>query len=124
MKHLLVYGTLRNGEYNFNRFGGQTFLRKTEVEGFQLFDCGLPRVIKGEGKLVVELHEVEDKPADYIHQMELGAGYEEVKISLPEGEASLYFCDESTVNRGQGKRVESGDWITHLKEKKPNKTDW
>jgi gamma-glutamylcyclotransferase (GGCT)/AIG2-like uncharacterized protein YtfP len=119
-KYGLFYGTLRAKGYNFNRFGGQTPIRTFTLEGYNLYDCGLPMVTKGDSQIVVELHELTDQSDNYIRRMEFGAGYKEEKIKLDEGEASLYVYppEAECIRRSSNRLVKSGDWIAHETTKK------
>lgn len=110
MRHLLVFGSLRQNSkrgYNFQRFGGQTYLKDVELDGFEMVNLGAyPAIYKGNGKIKCELHAVEDKSFEYIKRMELGAGYQEQV--LKEYNASIFLMDKEQLENYP--RVKSGDW--------------
>lgn len=113
MPLMLVYGSLRKYSkrgYNFNRFGGQHFIRRTTVKGYEMRDMTYyPGVSPADAskEVVAELHEVHPVAFSAIRNMEKGAGYVEHQIKMPEGEATLFVSGD---NLGQYPVVESGDW--------------
>lgn len=122
---ILVFGSLRAHSplgYNFNRCGPQKYIRTLTLDGWRLYSLGAyPTICRSdnpEDKLVVELHEVDDKTLARITAMELGASYHTVTIDLPEGPATMYAwtpeqCEalEKAGRLARGRRVESGDWV-------------
>ncbi len=129
MKHLLVFGSLRkNSErgYNFDRFGKgtQKLIHSFWLRGFEMFSLGSYPAIcpsKETKGIQVELHEVDDKAAESIERMEVGAGYTGIKvpISIPdqfaklghrEIEATIYTWPKERLESGRYPKVESGDW--------------
>ncbi len=80
-----------------------------------------PAVCPGNGSIIVELHEVQEKAAERIDNMEAGAGYTGVKvpISIPDSlapkghrevEATIYTWPKERLESGRYQKVESGDW--------------
>ena len=113
MRYLLVFGSLRKKSkrgYNFNRFGGQKFLRNVTLDGFEMYSLSsYPAVCRGEGKIKCELHSVEKEAAEYIEGMEIGAGYSPEKIKLKNGiEATIYTWPKERLYLFP--RVANGDW--------------
>src|SRR5438067_1043572 len=94
MKYCLFYGSLKQDEYNFNRFGEgtQKYIKTLTLEGYDIYDLGyFPGLTKGDGKVVVELHEVQDDAFEGIVRMEKGAGYVEGKEMIDGVEAAIFF---------------------------------
>lgn len=119
MKKILAYGTLREGQYNFDRIKstfGEHSIKRVEslsIEGYDMYNMGpFPCVTKGGGKIQVEMLELSDNAADAIERMELGAGYEPIMI----GEAKMYIYSDV---EGYDK-IESGDWIKESTENENN----
>jgi gamma-glutamylcyclotransferase (GGCT)/AIG2-like uncharacterized protein YtfP len=120
IKHGLFYGSLRKVEgYNFGRCGKQKYIKTLTLDGYDLYSLGAyPAVVDGKGKVVVELHEIPNaQTAEYIRQMELGAGYEERVVNVDDVDAYLY------VYKGNNRlnpelKVEHGDWSKYLAERK------
>lgn len=119
MKKCLFYGTLRkNGPrektYNYNRFGGQIYIKTLKIKGFKMADLGYyPCIFKADGEIVVELHNVESEAAKNIEMMELGAGYKFEDIDLDGEKARIYYyCGKNlSENRFKFQLIESGDWL-------------
>jgi len=121
-KKILVYGSLRSGEFNFNRFkeyfpNGIEYIKTTTVKGFDLHSLGsYPGIVKSkdpEKELVVDIMHC-DNPCYYaINGMELGAGYKNEDV-LIEGVPHTIYVYQGNPNR----LVESGDWSKHLKDVK------
>lgn len=119
---IAVYGSLREGEYNYDRvrqlFGNRSInvLRKDIiVEGFDLFDLGpYPAISRGENNLTVEIISVDENAYSFIKSMELGAGYNEEHIKYkPYGNVIIYTYPKNSFNKER--LVASGDWSKHLK---------
>jgi gamma-glutamylcyclotransferase (GGCT)/AIG2-like uncharacterized protein YtfP len=118
MKKVLVYGSLREGMYNFKRvlnFFGESSIKKIDsvtLKGFNIFDLGhYPGLNKSENEkdtVVFDLMEVSDKAFEFIERMELGAGYS--KHYNEEHDAYYYVYDyKLDINS----KVKSGDWVKH-----------
>ena len=113
-KLILVYGSLRQGAYNHNRFKSiykedYDFKRSLELNNYNLYSLGsYPGIKDGKNSLKVELFECSEFCYNNIKAMELGAGYSERIIALDEGNAVIYMY-EGRVS--EDRIVESGDWI-------------
>lgn len=109
---ILVYGSLREDEYNFDRikeaFGDESIKKvgETEVAGYKMHNLGsYPGINKGtqEDKIVCDILEVNDEAARFIERMELGAGYaQEEAQGLP-----IYVMRSSVAHYPA---VSSGNW--------------
>jgi gamma-glutamylcyclotransferase (GGCT)/AIG2-like uncharacterized protein YtfP len=110
MKHALFYGSLKQGEFNFDRFGqgSQKYIKTVTLDGYNLYDLSwYPGLTKGDGKVIVELHEVDDHAFENIKRMEAGAGYIEGKEKIDDVEASIFFYKGNL----QGKPlIQNGNW--------------
>lgn len=110
---VLTYGSLRQGEYNHDRFKsvhgkGYEYKRTMVLDGFDLYSLGpYPGIKEGKNKLEVDLFECSEDCYRSIRGMELGAGYSEKTISLPEGESVIYMY-EGSVNPNE--LVVDGNW--------------
>ena len=116
MHKIATYGSLRAGEYNFKRmklFGEINYISTTTIEGWDLFSLGpYPGIKPGKGTIVIDLLECDDKVYQYIHAMELGAGYIEREINI---NGELYKIYEYTGNTWT-EVIPTGDWLKHQEE--------
>ena len=117
-KKVAVYGSLRKGEYNYERFvdyfkGGLEYLRTTVVRGYDLYDLGAYPGIRVSSdlskELVVDIMECSDDCFKHIEAMEHGAGYNSVSITVGADECTIYVYNYPATNL-----VESGDWSKYL----------
>lgn len=113
MRYLLVFGSLRKNSrrgYNYQRFGGQKYIKDIQLNGFDMVSLGgYPAISEGSGTIKTELHEVEDISYGSIYRMEIGAGYYEKVIKLDDDiKASIFLMDKEKVGKYQ--KVKSGDW--------------
>lgn len=116
-KKIIVYGSLRPGDYNFARFGkGVKPVSRGCIVGYQLYDLGAyPCCVRtGDKKHVVkvDLIEAQDEETSlYIDDMEIGAGYisDEAEINLPDGSKEKYTI--YLYEKAEGTLIKSGDWI-------------
>lgn len=111
---IVVYGSLREGTYNYERFKSSypeiEKIETSEIEGFALHDLGaFPCAVKGKGTLVVDVLIVPDEAYVSIRNMELGAGYDEIEMKVGEHTGFMY-----TYKQSDAPIVESGDWIKYL----------
>ncbi len=130
MKKCLFYGTLRkNGPakkvYNFNRFGGQTYVKDWFIDGLSLYNLGYyPCVVKTGGpisntlirkskdQVLCELHNVEDNSFEKIARMEKGAGYSTEVFDIFGEDVYLFYYHKEDVNVEGLEKIESGDWCS------------
>lgn len=118
-KLIAVYGSLRVGEYNFNRlskFGKLEHVATTSIQGYDLYSLGpYPAVKEGNGTIVVDILEADDNSFRAIDGMEKGAGYVSKVIDYNGEDATLYLY---TGYVDQNRLVESGDWSKYLSTNK------
>lgn len=112
--NMLVFGSLREHSkrgYNFNRFGGQKFVKAVTLNGFEMYSLGgYPTICDGDGTIQAELHIVEDSPFQSIQRMEKGAGYVEKIVNVDGVEATIFVWNKNKIEQYELPRVESGDW--------------
>lgn len=110
-EHLLCFGSLKKDKYNFNRFGGQTFIKSFTLKGYEMYDLGYyPAICPGDGEITVELHEVEKNSMDYIRRMESGAGYDELVLDILDTKASIFTMPKERFAGGRFPKIQNGDW--------------
>ena len=123
-KRIAVYGSLRVGEYNFERFVdmfGKTNIKPLkqdiEIEGFDLFNLGpYPAISRGENNLKIDVLSVSEPVYESIKHMELGAGYNEETVKIPSyGDVFIYTYPKGSFSKDR--LVEGGDWSKFLKTK-------
>lgn len=116
-KHLF-YGSLRSGQYNFNRFGPgtQKYIKTLRIPGFKMVNLGYyPCVTESDNlqdEITVELHEVSEGAAEKIYFMEKGAGYLPKYIEIDGEKCVIYFCTPEFIKQSgkENNIIESGDW--------------
>lgn len=117
---VLVYGSLRKDEYNYNRFlqyypDEINYIKTLTIEGFDLYSLGpYPAIVKGEGSLVVDLLDVSPEVKESFDGMELGAGYEIQQVEVDNELVDIYvYVNPQRLNNNR--KVQSGDWSKYLK---------
>jgi len=113
-KTICVYGSLRKGAYNFNRFveifgeDNIKYLKTKEITGFKLYSLGpypgIKQTDNESDKLTIDLLHVTNEVYDAIYNMEIGAGYKAVET--PDGIIYVY-----RYNVRENDLVKSGDWL-------------
>jgi len=117
-KKLLVYGSLREGEYNYERFNCKTVKTGIPLEGFILVDRGpYPYAVpKDKGykntTIIVDIIDVDERTAKSIEYMEIAAGYRKINVTLDGENYPMYVYNYYPDG---GPVVESGDWSEYLK---------
>lgn len=115
MTRLFVYGTLRPGYYNYDRYRLASIARHrgvTVVRGARLFDLGsypcmvltsdVRREVTGE---LLDL--ADDRVFDRIRRMEEEAGYRTVTVDTAAGPAVTFVFDRPPAGAVE---MPSGDW--------------
>ena len=103
---IAVYGTLRKGKPLHGYLGDSRFLGEDWIEGYDLYVDALPFTVRGEGKLKVEVYEVDDETFEAIDRMEVNAGYRPVEVDTKFGRAVLW----EWAYEPSGEKIESGDF--------------
>ncbi|MHB8102171.1 MAG: gamma-glutamylcyclotransferase family protein [Methanosarcina sp.] len=123
---MALYGSLRNGLYNYQRFDLQNrseFLGMTKVKGYALYSLGpYPGIYPSESSVVVaEVRRFSGKQqlevAKSIDYMELFGGYHrdsvDLEIENKKIRGFIYVYDE----KPETEKIEHGDWVHYLREK-------
>ena len=81
-----------------------------KIAGFDMYSLGpYPCIVKGTGRITVELHEVTDEAFQVIKMMEAGAGYLEGTINLKGLSVTIFYADKGMLPKG-ARQIKSGDW--------------
>ena len=122
---VLVYGSLRPGMYNFKAFKNMyTEIEEKEVvnlPGYELYSLGsYPCVVKTADKSKIVKAQVISVPRNAyleIKRMEIGAGYVELKVPIPNGKGKLafFYVYLNKPSEGRSKVVKGGDWVKYKK---------
>ena len=125
MNRILSYGSLREGDYNFDRmkdmFGNKGIKRLDTfiLSNYRIYNLGhYPGLNKSNNeldKVTFDLLEVSDECMDFIRRMERGAGYTEELIK--EYNALLFVYDTDLGKYKDTEFISSGDWLKYLKQK-------
>lgn len=121
---ILVYGTLRKGQYNFDRilknFGSDSIKKVSEkvIEGFKMYSIHdwYPAIVytgNQEDKIIAEEIEVSPEAKGFVDKMEAGAGY---IIKQVDG-LDIYCILEDDMDDGLTGEIESGDWVEYIESK-------
>lgn len=116
MHKIFVYGSLKEGQYNFGRFGETKVLKKNiRINGFALYSLGpYPCIIKTNNPqnfVIGEIHEVSDNNYGNIYRMEIGAGYYAEEFNLDEfSNVTVFPMNQSNLKYYGGKLIENGIW--------------
>jgi hypothetical protein len=125
--NLLVYGTLRVGQYNESRFGGFTAAASNVINDF-VVNGRMHNVSKGrpmypvvdftrEGRVVGDLLmdiSVHDHTFQSVYRMEIGAGYiltEIGHVNTLFGPTPIHAFHFPIEEAFVGEFIEDGDWI-------------
>lgn len=118
MNKILVYGTLRQGDYNFDRiahaFGSDSIKKVGEasIPNYKLFNLGFyPGINKSDNEndvIVCDVLEVNDQAKRFIDGMEFGAGYKIANVNLNGENHEIY---EYKRELNENSRIKSGDWF-------------
>ena len=112
MVRIAVYGTLRLGmplhyviaEGEENKFIGFDWL-----DGFEMYALRYPWAVRGNGKILVEVYDVDEETFERINAIETGAGYDVEEVETKFGKAFMWVwngkVDESWY------KVENGDFV-------------
>jgi len=110
---IITYGSLRKGEYNFDRFPGMIYNSTQTITGYKLYSLGSYPGVKPTGDIndvliVDHLTCPDQETKDSINRMERGAGYAAVTLVLPNGESGEFYPYLGNVE--EKNLVPHGDW--------------
>lgn len=118
MNKILVYGTLRKGDYNFDRilnsFGEGSIVKtgETTLRGYKLYNLGsYPGVVKSDSEndiIVCDIVEVKEEAKKFIDLMELGSGYKIETVVVDDVPHTIY---EYKHQLSEDRRITTGDWF-------------
>jgi gamma-glutamylcyclotransferase (GGCT)/AIG2-like uncharacterized protein YtfP len=105
MTTLFVYGSLKRGFFNHNRFGfdkAARFIGEGTAEGVGMVRLGrmpYPHAYHAPGmRIAGELYKLHNKRVEEaIEQMEIGAGYKPIEVQVGEHTAKIYVADDNTA---------------------------
>ncbi len=101
-----VYGTLRKGKPLHGYLKDSKFLGEDWIKGYDLYVDVLPYAVRGNGRLKVEVYDVDEETFEEINRMEVNAGYKPVEVDTKFSRAVL----REWVHEPSGERVKSGDF--------------
>jgi gamma-glutamylcyclotransferase (GGCT)/AIG2-like uncharacterized protein YtfP len=125
MPNIAAYGSLRVGEYNFDRINQRfpnslNYLYTDTIKGFKLIDLGpYPAAIAVErdATIVVDIIECSEDAYKFIEMMEFGAGYKKTIQEVEGDKCTLYTMPiGNVIDTPARKYVKDGDWVKHRKE--------
>lgn len=105
-----AYGSLREGMYNWRALRMGKPITTSILKGYAMFGLGeFPACVKGKGKIVAELFEIDEETFQRIDQMERGANYiSEIASDDMLNEGLIYF---QTTKPDYCVPVPDGDWV-------------
>lgn len=113
---ILVYGSLRKGEYN-NPYFNMEYVKTFELPGFKMYSLGYYPGIKESNKktdkIVVDHFRVTPESFRRITNMELSAGYSLKKVNVNNKDYWIYIYN-GYVNEED--RVKDGDWCKYRRK--------
>lgn len=122
MRYLFAYGTLRKGDYNYERFKhGIKYMQDYRLNNYRLYNLGsYPVAIEARSSndsILCDILEITDKVYQEIKNMELGAGYQETNTGLTVHgpDSNLYIFTMSKIPEGAS-FIKSGDWFNRKEE--------
>lgn len=120
MKKILVYGSLREGMYNYDFFHRMFGIAKefTDViKGFELYSLGAYPGIKQtdnlDDEVIVDCLHLSPNAYRQIRAMELGANYTEILYTLNGEKYPLYLYNGEVQDDD---KVISGDWVKFIQK--------
>lgn len=123
-KYILVYGSLRKGDYNYDRFkdlyGSEfDYVSTMQVGGFDLYKINddYPGVKRSElsKPLTVDIIKVSNSCYEQINSMEYYAGYSPFGIEVIDGSGNKYSCTIYIYEGDVGGQdyLPNGDWLNN-----------
>ncbi|MCR1871066.1 gamma-glutamylcyclotransferase family protein [Longicatena caecimuris] len=134
MKQIFVYGSLRKGMYNYERYlkGKSRFVGYGYVKGclYALKDAAYPALLDGDQDVFGEIYEIDEQVASAIDELEgchkdaLGEYYKARKIirttqgALLELEVYCFSLDYEKNAERLKAVIPHGDFVKYVKEEK------
>jgi len=90
---VIVYGTLKQGEWNNRLLITSNFIQKIKVQGFMLKSCGFPVAFRSDDDFILgELYEVDDTTLGRLDQLEAeGSMYDRIKVPINGDDTSYMY---------------------------------
>lgn len=119
MKYLFAYGTLRNGEHNYEKFKhGIKYVQSHILDKFKLYDLGAypAAVFTGNSSdtITTDILAITEEVYNEIKNMELGAGYEEIILNnlvFSPGNPMIIFTMLIENLPKSSELITSGNWF-------------
>jgi gamma-glutamylcyclotransferase (GGCT)/AIG2-like uncharacterized protein YtfP len=97
---IAVYGSLKKGQYNFDRFiqsgFNLEFVKEEVINGFDLYDLGYypgVKVTSSNNPLTIHILQVDQECFKVLDRMEKGAGYSQKVVATSAGDAILWVYE-------------------------------
>lgn len=119
---VFVYGTLRKGMSNQQRFiRDDQFMGTGQVGGFRLYDAGLPMATLGVSNVVVDVAKISEEQLERLDRLEGHPHfYTRIATSMTLGSETvwgwIYVVEYHDVSARNGVEVVSGDWVRYEAE--------
>jgi len=114
VKRIAVYGTLREGGYNYRKsIGKPLFSGFVPLPYIMVLPYSYPALVNDNNMrdVKIEVYDVPDSTYNSIDIMELGAGYHKEEIETPVGKADIWvWARERAINKTYP-IIKSGDYI-------------
>ena len=139
MKKMFVYGTLRVGMYNYEKYYGEhcSFRRNAYVKGllYTIKGRDYPALTEGEHMILGEIHEVPDEVQDAVDLMEGFFGEGNIENEYDKTVSEIYDSDGNVIDRLPvyfynmrnprnrellGNVILCGDYVAYLQQKVDN----
>lgn len=111
MVRIAVYGTLRKGmPLHYVIAGGNgKFVGFDWIDGFEMYALRYPWAVHGNGKILVEVYDVDEEIFDTIDRIESGAGYDLEEVETKYGKALMWVWNRKVNKRWY--KVKCGDFF-------------
>lgn len=108
-KSIAVYGSLRKGEYNYNR-SDLDYIETIQLAGFNLhwlpYQSYYPGIKEGDGKIVVDIMECSQPTFEQIVKMEERANYTAKEIKIGNRDCTIFIYNGAVADL-----IPHGNWL-------------
>lgn len=121
MYYVAVYGTLKKGHGNHRLVEGR-YIKTTKIANFNLYTTGyIPFAIPSKDpmdQIVIEVYYVTPSSYKMMRQLELGAGYKEILVSVDTLNATMWIYDDPNIVREwRLDKVPDNNWTLEEEDK-------